>query len=114
MSKTSASDIDPSTPVVVGVGQFSERLDDPGYRRLSAVDLAAEAVRAALADTGADPDTVAHTVDTVGGIRQFENSRPGAVAPLGRSDNYPRSVANRVGATPCSLMRIAREYNSER
>ncbi|MFJ9782949.1 acetyl-CoA acetyltransferase [Amycolatopsis sp. NPDC101161] len=92
--------LDPRTPVLVGVGQFAERLDDPGYRRLSAVDLAAEAVRAALADTGADPAAVAAAADTVGGIRQFENSTPVASAPLGRSDNYPRSVASRVGATP--------------
>ena len=34
--------LDLRTPVVVGVGQASERVDDPGYRRLSAVDLAAE------------------------------------------------------------------------
>lgn len=94
------TDLDPRTPVVVGVGQFSERLEDPGYRRLSAVDLAAEAVRAALADTGGDPDAVARAIDTVGGIRQFETSTPGAPAPLGRSDNYPRSVAGRVGAAP--------------
>ncbi|WP_372666040.1 acetyl-CoA acetyltransferase [Amycolatopsis kentuckyensis] len=94
------TDLDPRTPVLVGAGQFAERLDDPGYRRLSAVDLAAEAVRAALADTGADPATVAAAVDTVGGIRQFENSTPIASAPLGRSDNYPRSVAGRVGAAP--------------
>jgi acetyl-CoA C-acetyltransferase len=25
--------LDPRTPVIVGVGQASERLDDPGYRR---------------------------------------------------------------------------------
>jgi acetyl-CoA C-acetyltransferase len=34
------------------------------------------------------------------GVRQFENSTPGARAPLGRSDNYPRSVAGRIGADP--------------
>ncbi|HWC84795.1 MAG TPA: acetyl-CoA acetyltransferase [Pseudonocardiaceae bacterium] len=93
-------DIDPRTPVVVGVGQHSERLDDAGYQRLSAVDLAAAAVRAALADTGADPGAIVAAIDTVGGIRQFEMSIPGAPALLGRSDNYPRSVAGRVGADP--------------
>jgi len=36
----------------------------------------------------------------VAGVRQFENSSPGAKAPLGLSDNYPRSVAGRVGAEP--------------
>ncbi len=92
--------VDPRTPVVVGVGQASELLDAPGYRRRSPVDLAADAAARALADTGADPAAVAVAVDTVAGVRQFENSVPGARAPLGRSDNYPRSVAGRIGATP--------------
>jgi acetyl-CoA C-acetyltransferase len=92
--------LDPRTPVVVGVGQASERLDDPGYRHRSPVELAAAAARDALADTGADPAAVAAVIDTVAGIRQFENSVPGARAPLGRSDNYPRSVAHRIGAEP--------------
>lgn len=93
-------DLDPRTPVVVGVGQASERLDEPGYRRRSPVDLAADAARDALADTGVDPALVAAAIDTVAATRQFENSTPMARAPLGRSDNFPRSVAGRVGAAP--------------
>ncbi|MEU4510584.1 acetyl-CoA acetyltransferase [Nonomuraea wenchangensis] len=93
-------DLDPRTPVLVGVGQASERIGEPGYRRLSAVELAAAAVREALADTGADPGEVAAAVDTVAGVRQFEISAPGIPSPLGRSTNYPRSVAARVGAVP--------------
>jgi acetyl-CoA C-acetyltransferase len=69
------------------VGQASERLDAPGYRRRSPVELAADAAREALADTATDPAAVAAAVDTVAGTRQFENSTPGARAPLGRSDN---------------------------
>ncbi|MGY1753415.1 acetyl-CoA acetyltransferase [Blastococcus sp. SYSU D01042] len=92
--------LDPRTPVLVGVGQSSERIDAPGYRGLSPVDLAAEAAREALADTGVAPGAVAAAVDTVAGVRQFEISSPGARAPLGRSDNYPRSVAGRIGAAP--------------
>ncbi len=92
--------VDPRTPVVVGVGQASERLGTPGYRRRSPVELAADAAAEALADTGADPAAVAAAIDTVAGVRQFENSVPGARAPLGRSDNYPRSVAGRIGASP--------------
>jgi acetyl-CoA C-acetyltransferase len=92
--------VDQRTPVVVGVGQASERLDDPGYRRRSPVELAADAARTALADAGADEAAVAAAIDTVAGIRQFENSAPGARARLGRSDNYPRSVAGRIGAAP--------------
>jgi acetyl-CoA C-acetyltransferase len=92
--------LDPRTPVLVGVGQFSERIDQPGYRGLSAADLAATAAQQALADTGADPAAVAAAVDTVAGVRQFEISTPRARALLGKSDNYPRSVASRVGAAP--------------
>jgi acetyl-CoA C-acetyltransferase len=92
--------LDPRTPVIIGVGQASERLHYPGYRRRSPVDLAADAARQALADTGTDPGAVARAIDTAAGVRQFENSVPGARAPLGRSDNYPRSVAGRIGARP--------------
>jgi len=93
------SAVDPRTPVVVGVGQFTERIDDPGYRGMSAVDLATAAARAALVDTGADVDAVAGAIDTVVGIRQFEISSRGP-APLGSSTNYPRSVCQRIGASP--------------
>ena len=92
--------LDPRTPVVVGVGQASERLDAQTYRQCSPVDLAADAARDALTDTGADAAAVAAAIDTVVGVRQFENSVPGARVPLGRSDNYPRSVAGRIAASP--------------
>jgi len=95
-----AGDIDSRTPVVVGVGQSSERLGEAGYRRRSPVELAADAAREALADTGADERALADVLDTVAGIRQFEISGPWARARLGRSDNYPRSVAGRLGARP--------------
>ncbi|WP_030453334.1 acetyl-CoA acetyltransferase, partial [Herbidospora cretacea] len=85
---------DHHTPVLVGIGQVSERLGDPGYRGRSPVELAAAA--AALALAGVDP----REIDTIAAVRQFEISTPRAVAPLGRSDNVPRSVARRVGADP--------------
>lgn len=92
--------LDPHTPVVVGVGQSAERIDDPDYRAMSPVELATAAAGAALADCGADFDAVAAAVDTVAGVRQFEISGPVASAVLGRSNNYPRSVAKRLGAAP--------------
>jgi hypothetical protein len=100
MPAADLGDLDPRTPVLAGVGQASERLGQPGYQRRSPVDLAADAARAALADTGADPAVIAAAIDTVAGVRQFEISHPAARSPLGRSDNYPRSVAGRVGAAP--------------
>lgn len=89
--------VDPRTPVLVGVGQFTERVDDAGYRGMSAVELAAAATRAALADTGVS--NAAAAVDTVYALRQFEISGP-MPATLGKSNNYPRSVMNRVGGDP--------------
>jgi acetyl-CoA C-acetyltransferase len=96
----SLGDLDPRTPVVVGVGQASERLGEPGYLRRSPVDLAADAARAAIDDSRANPAAVTAAIETVAGVRQFENSVPSARALLGRSDNYPRSVAGRLGADP--------------
>ncbi|MBI3217433.1 MAG: acetyl-CoA acetyltransferase [Mycobacterium sp.] len=92
--------VDPRTPVVVGVGQFTERIDDADYRGMSAVELATEAVRAALADTGADAATVAGAIEVFAGLRQFEICTPFAKPALGCSDNYMRSVAQRIGADP--------------
>ncbi|GAA4663437.1 acetyl-CoA acetyltransferase [Gordonia humi] len=97
---TSVHDLDPRTPVLIGVGQAAEQIDSPDYRGLSPVELAAEAARAALADTGVDAVALAARIDTIAGVRQFEISTPVASAPLGRSDNYPRSVADRIGADP--------------
>ena len=84
--------------MLVGVGQFTERIDDPAYRGMSSVELAAAAAQAALTDTGAAV-AVTDALDTVVGIRQFEISSK-APAPLGCSTNYPRAVAKRVGASP--------------
>ncbi len=92
--------LDPHTPVVVGVGQAAERIDDPEYRAMSPAELAAAAARAAVKDCDADFESIAAAIDTVAGVRQFEISGPVANAPLGRSNNYPRSVANRIGAEP--------------
>ena len=91
--------IDPRTPVIVGVGQISDSIDGPGYLQLSSVELAAVAARNALTDTGAEFAEVAASIELIAGVRQFEISAP-VPAPLGRSDNYPRSVARRLGVDP--------------
>jgi acetyl-CoA C-acetyltransferase len=93
--------VDPRTPVLVGVGQFTERIDDPEYRGMSAVDLATTAASAALTDCGADG--VVTAIDTVFALRQFEISGP-MPATLGRSNNYPRSVMNRLGGDPARVV----------
>ncbi|MGN2639858.1 acetyl-CoA acetyltransferase [Nocardia takedensis] len=99
MSEDSAG-LSPHTPVLVGVGQASERLGEPGYRALSAADLAAEAVRAAFADSGGDLDALAAIVDTFAAVRAFDDSSPYAFAALGAPDNVPRAIASRLGIDP--------------
>ena len=37
-----------NTPVIIGVGQVSERVGEPGYAELSHMDLAGAALKAAL------------------------------------------------------------------
>ena len=91
--------VDPRTPVLVGVGQFAENIDDPGYRGMSSVELATEAAKVALTDTGTNEDDVANAIDAVVGLRQFEISGP-MPARLGKSNNYPRSVMQRLGVQP--------------
>nr|WP_298931027.1 acetyl-CoA acetyltransferase [uncultured Erythrobacter sp.] len=88
-----------NTPVIIGVGQYSERVGKPGYEALSYMDLAGRALAAAIVDAEA-ADDIAAEVDTICAIRQFEISYPGAFAPFGHSDNPPRSIAKRVGADP--------------
>ena len=78
--------LDPRTPVVVGVGQASERLGEPGYRQRSPVDLAADAAADALADTGADPPRSRRR--STGGrrhppVREFPSAGAGTAGPFG-------------------------------
>src|ERR1700744_3521961 len=91
--------VDPRTPVIVGVGQFTERIEDSGSRGMWWVEMGTEAAQAALPDCGADGGAVAAAIDPVAAIRQFELSGR-TPAPMGKSNNYPRSVAKRIGAAP--------------
>jgi len=85
------------TPIIVGVGEASERIDAPGYAALSPADLAGRAAQAACADAKA---SVSGEIDVIAAIRQFEVSGPNAVAPFGKADNFPRAIARRIGADP--------------
>ena len=86
-------------PILVGVAHASERLGEDAYEGLSPVDLAARAASLAIEDTGAETGILA-LLDLVACTRQFDESFPGMPAPLGRSDNFPRSVAHRLGVDP--------------
>ena len=88
-----------STPVIIGVGQHSERVGEPGYEALNYMDLGGRAIAAAIADCSAT-GSVAGAIDTLATIRAFEMSRPGKEPPFGTASNIPRAMAKRVGADP--------------
>ncbi len=98
MTPQQASDLDPSTPIIVGVGQVVERIEDAGYQGLCAADLAARAAEAALADSGAG-ETARRLVKAVGAVRTFEDSNA-APSPFGKPDKFPLAIARRLGITP--------------
>ena len=93
------TEIADNTPVIIGVGQHSERVGEPGYEALNYMDLGGRALAAAIADSGAS-EPVAGAIDTLAAIRAFEMSRPGKEPPFGTASNIPRAMGNRVGANP--------------
>lgn len=92
-----------NTPVIIGVGQYSERVDEPGYEALSYMDLGGRALAAAIDDSEASAP-VADAIDTLAAIRAFEMSRPDKTPPFGAPDNIPGALAKRIGAAPDRLI----------
>ncbi len=92
-----------NTPILIGVGQASDPLGTPGYRRLSPADLAAEAARAAC-DDALSLAVLAARIDAVYAVRTVADSVPAPLrtqrAPFGGPDNVPAAVAARIGAAP--------------
>lgn len=88
-----------NTPIIIGAGQFVEMADSPGYRALSAVELAAEAARHAFADA-LSLEKLAPHVDIVATTRTFSDSSPRMATPFGTSNNFPRSIGKRLGIEP--------------
>jgi acetyl-CoA C-acetyltransferase len=86
---------DPRTPVLVGVGQASDRTSPPDAAG-SPLDLMARAAAAALADCGGS----GIALDTVAVVRLFADSGAAFASPFGAWANLPRSLARRLGATP--------------
>ncbi len=87
------------TPVIIGVGQVSERVGEPGYAGLSPMDLAGAALKAAFADARARR-RIGPALDTIAAIRQFEISGTRYTPPFGHANNPPRAIARRAGANP--------------
>jgi acetyl-CoA C-acetyltransferase len=99
--ESAAARLPANTPVIVGAGQYTERLDSPGFRGLSAVDLAAEAARCALREVG---EAFLPGIDLVMTTRTFEDSVPVFAFEFGRSNNFPRSICRRLGCAPAQAV----------
>ncbi len=86
--------LDSNTPVLLGAGQFTERLDD-SFIGLKPEALAAKACERALADTGAQ-QALEPMVDRLACVRMFAHSVPEplvpAIAPFGRSTSPPLTI----------------------
>jgi len=79
-------DFDASAPVIIGVGEASRKTvagEWPAPR-----ELAGQAIRQALADTG-QPQAVSAAIDTIAAIRTFEDS--GLSMGTGSPDNVPEA-----------------------
>ena len=87
-----------STPIIIGGGQFTQKTNDP-LTALPPMGIAAEAAKAALADTG-QAAVVASAIDTIAIVRIFPDSSPRRMHGFGRANNPPRAVARRIGANP--------------
>ena len=93
--------IDPRTPVLVGVAQYTGREDNP-LAALAPPDMLAQVAKDALADSGGHD--IAAAIDTIAVIRMFADSAGAFRSPFGHYTNLPRSLANRIGAAPRSLI----------
>jgi acetyl-CoA C-acetyltransferase len=80
--------LDQRTPVIVGVGQWSNRVDR-GDRAVDPADMMAEALRRASVDSGAGPRVLAGA-DAIRVVSLFSR----------RYRNAARLVAERIGAAP--------------
>jgi acetyl-CoA C-acetyltransferase len=96
--------VDSRTPVLIGAGQVSQRLDDPTRAR-EPIDLLADAARRAEADAGAPRSPLA-AVDTVAVVDIVSWKYPDAGALLGRRLGIdPRTtVTTTVGGNSPQLL----------
>lgn len=85
-----------STPVLIGTGQVTYRGEPKRSPELSPVGFAAEAARRALTDAGVGPELI----DRVAAVRMTADNVPPGAHPFGNANNFPRAVANRIGADP--------------
>ena len=86
-------------PVLIGVGEITEQLVSPLENASSEYELAAAAAQIALQDASPKGD-LAKAIDAIVAIRTFPDSSKNWAAPFGGTNNFPRSIAKRIGANP--------------
>ncbi|MFT4810366.1 MAG: acetyl-CoA C-acetyltransferase [Paraglaciecola sp.] len=91
--------LDDNIPILVGVGQHVLQEYPVEVENVqSPADLAAVAVKNALADAGIE--SAVAEIDTIVSVRLFSDSTPLWASPFGGSNNLPESIARRIGASP--------------
>lgn len=97
MTKPIQQELFDKTPIIIGAGQYVERLNKLSIPPFTApMALAATACKAALRDAGLP----AEDIDTIAVIRLFSDTVAVWSSQLGGSNNPPESVARRIGASP--------------
>ena len=97
MTNKTSDKLPDATPIIIGAGQYVERLNTQSTPPFTApMALAANAGKAALRDAGLP----AEDIDTIAVIRLFSDTVQVWSSALGGSNNPPESVARRIGASP--------------
>lgn len=91
--------VKPNTPVIIGVGEYSERLNDSNYQAMSHVQLAVAAGKQALNDA-LSADALTPHIDTIAAVRTFEDTSVALSGPFGKSNNFPGSIARHLNISP--------------
>ncbi len=94
-----------NTPILIGVGQFTQRTaQQKNWREsLSPMELLLKAVHIAADDTG-QADKILKSADNISVVRFTADSSEVGRLPIGQYKNAPRTVAKAIGANP------AKEY----
>ncbi len=110
------------TPILIAGGQYMQPLSEDLSKCLSPADIAGRAAQAALNALGdtlesgnaLENDAVSNDrvsveglaahIDLIASVRTFSDSSPAYSSPFGRSETFPLSVANRIGARPKHLI----------
>lgn len=92
--------VDPRTPVLVGVGQITQKEKDVEKAK-SPLDLMEDAVKLAAKDTGLG-DQLFGKLDTITCVRFITDSPDSGRLPFGKYGNVAQSLANKLGVQPAN------------